>query len=219
MFQTPLRHGADITLCSLTKYVGGHSDLVGGSISGSAEIVRKVISWRSSIGTQLDPNSCWMLMRSLETLDVRTSRSNENARKVAEYLADASQGREDALSRLPRRGRSAQGCVRPPMLGARARPSPSTSWAARGRPSRCSTHLEVMKLAVSLGGTETLISHPASMTHSGVPRDHARGDRAHRCAHPHFGRHRARGRPDRRPRAGAGPDLRPTRAPSRMREK
>ena len=71
LFQTPLLHGADICLCSLTKYVGGHSDLVGGSISGSAELVRKVIAWRSSIGTQLDPNSCWMLMRSLETLDVR----------------------------------------------------------------------------------------------------------------------------------------------------
>jgi cystathionine beta-lyase/cystathionine gamma-synthase len=58
MFQTPLKHGADISLCSLTKYVGGHSDLVGGSISGKADLVTRVMSWRSSIGTQLAPNSC-----------------------------------------------------------------------------------------------------------------------------------------------------------------
>jgi methionine-gamma-lyase len=87
MFQTPLKCGADISLCSLTKYVGGHSDLVGGSISGAAGLVKQVMSWRSSIGTQLDPNSCWMLMRSLETLEIRMTRSNDNARLVAEYLA------------------------------------------------------------------------------------------------------------------------------------
>jgi methionine-gamma-lyase len=86
IFQVPLKHGANLSLCSLTKYVGGHSDLVGGSISGNANLVKQVMSWRSSIGTQLDPNSCWMLMRSLETLDVRMSRSNENAGVVADYL-------------------------------------------------------------------------------------------------------------------------------------
>jgi methionine-gamma-lyase len=87
MFQKPLKHGADLTLLSLTKYVGGHSDLVGGSISGKHCLVKQVLGWRSFLGTQLDPNSCWMLMRSLETLDVRVSRSNDNARKVAEFLA------------------------------------------------------------------------------------------------------------------------------------
>ena len=60
---------------------------VGGSISGDANLVKQVMSWRSSIGTQLDPNSCWMLMRSLETLEIRMTRSNANARLVAEYLA------------------------------------------------------------------------------------------------------------------------------------
>jgi methionine-gamma-lyase len=58
MFQTPLKCGADISLCSLTKYVGGHSDLVGGSISGSASLVKQVMSWRSAIGTQRKRNSC-----------------------------------------------------------------------------------------------------------------------------------------------------------------
>src|SRR3954470_2234667 len=86
MFQVPLKCGADMTLCSLTKYVGGHSDLVGGSISGKADLVKQIMRWRSAIGTQLDPNSCWMLMRSLETLEIRMTRSNENARVMAEYL-------------------------------------------------------------------------------------------------------------------------------------
>lgn len=169
MYQTPLRHGADITLCSLTKYVGGHSDLVGGSISGSAEIVRKVISWRSSIGTQLDPNSCWMLMRSLETLDVRTSRSNENARKVAEYLAGHPKvAKTHYLGFLseddPRKAVFDRQCTAP---------GSTFAFDVKGGEAEAFAlldALEVMKLAVSLGGTETLISHPASMTHSGVPR-------------------------------------------------
>jgi methionine-gamma-lyase len=169
MFQTPLQHGADITLCSLTKYIGGHSDLVGGSISGSAEIVRKVISWRSSIGTQLDPNSCWMLMRSLETLDVRTCRSNENARKVADYLAEHPKvARTHYLGFLrdddPRKAVFDRQC---------SAPGSTFAFDVVGGEKEAFAlldALEVMKLAVSLGGTETLISHPASMTHSGVPR-------------------------------------------------
>jgi hypothetical protein len=92
MFQTPLKCGADILLCSLTKYVGGHSDLVGGSISGDGSLVKQVMSWRSSSGTQLDPNSCWMLMRSLETLEIRMTRSNANARIVAAAIEAARAG-------------------------------------------------------------------------------------------------------------------------------
>ncbi len=84
--------------CRSTKYVGGHSDLVGGSVSGSAERIRPIKSWRGALGTQLDPNSCWMLMRSLETLDVRVRRSNENGRAVARYLGRPSQSGAGALS-------------------------------------------------------------------------------------------------------------------------
>jgi methionine-gamma-lyase len=118
MFQTPLKCGADISLCSLTKYVGGHSDLVGGSISGNASLVKQVMAWRSSIGTQLDPNSCWMLMRSLETLEIRMTRSNDNARLVAEYLAGHPKiARVHYLGFLRRR--SWQDGVRPAMLRSR----------------------------------------------------------------------------------------------------
>jgi methionine-gamma-lyase len=67
VFQSPLQHGADLSLYSLTKYVGGHSDLIGGAIIGSVADLKPIRVIRSAIGTQLDPHSCWMLSRSLET--------------------------------------------------------------------------------------------------------------------------------------------------------
>ena len=169
IFQVPLKHGADLSLCSLTKYVGGHSDLVGGSISGNADLVKQVMSWRSSIGTQLDPNSCWMLMRSLETLDVRMSRSNENAGVVADYLTSHPKVAKVHYLGFLRESREKE-------VFERQCTAPGSTFAfdVRGGEKEAFAlldHLQVMKLAVSLGGTETLISHPASMTHSGVARE------------------------------------------------
>ena len=71
VFQHPIEHGADLSLYSLTKYVGGHSDLIAGAVLGSKALIRQVKALRGSIGTQLDPHSCWMIGRSLETLSVR----------------------------------------------------------------------------------------------------------------------------------------------------
>ena len=170
MFQTPLKCGADLSLCSLTKYVGGHSDLVGGSISGSADLVKQVMSWRSAIGTQLDPNSCWMLMRSLETLEIRMTRSNENARLVAEYLAS-----HPKIAKVHYLGFLKDGDPRKTVFDRQCTAPGSTfAFDVKGGEKEAFAlldHLQIMKLAVSLGGTETLISHPASMTHSGVARD------------------------------------------------
>ena len=170
IFQKPLKHGADLTLLSLTKYVGGHSDLVGGAISGSDELVRQIKGWRSSLGTQLDPNSCWMLMRSLETLEVRMSRANENARIVAEYLAA-----HPKIVRIHYLGGLQDGDPRKPVFERQCTAPGSTfAFDVKGGEKEAFTvldNLQVMKLAVSLGGTETLVSHPAAMTHSGVARE------------------------------------------------
>jgi methionine-gamma-lyase len=170
MFQTPLKCGADISLCSLTKYVGGHSDLVGGSISGDANLVKQVLGWRSSIGTQLDPNSCWMLMRSLETLEIRMTRSNANARLVAEYLAG-----HPKVARVHYLGFLKEGDPRKTVFNRQcSAPGSTFAFDVSGGEREAFAlldHLQIMKLAVSLGGTETLISHPASMTHSGVARE------------------------------------------------
>ncbi len=170
MYQKPLRHGADLAVYSLTKYAGGHSDLVAGGICGSDELVRKLILLRGALGTQLDPHSCWMLLRSLETLGIRTERANDNARAVAEYLR--AHPKVDAVHYLgfldaddPRKAIFDRQCTAPGSTFAfELTGGEAESFAFLDR-------LEVMKLAVSLGGTETLISHPASTTHSGVPRE------------------------------------------------
>src|SRR5262249_52634016 len=88
VFQRPIEHGADLSLYSLTKYVGGHSDLIAGAALGSKALMKDIKALRSAIGTQLDPHSCWMLGRSLETLSVRMEKADRNAHLVADYLRD-----------------------------------------------------------------------------------------------------------------------------------
>ena len=170
IFQKPLKHGADLTLLSLTKYVGGHSDLVGGSISGSKALVRQVKGWRGSLGTQLDPNSCWMLMRSLETLDIRMHRANENGRKVADFLR-----KHPKIAKVHYLGDLAEGDPRKAVFDRQCvEPGSTFAFDVKGgekEPFAVLDNLQIMKLAVSLGGTETLVSHPAAMTHSGVARE------------------------------------------------
>jgi hypothetical protein len=87
VFQTPLAQGVDICVYSLTKYVGGHSDLIAGGITGTRELLRPVRQTRSAFGFQLDPHSSWMLTRSMETLALRMDRAAESGRRVAEWLA------------------------------------------------------------------------------------------------------------------------------------
>jgi methionine-gamma-lyase len=86
VFQRPIEHGADLSLYSLTKYIGGHSDLIAGAALGSKALMKDVKALRGAIGTQLDPHSCWMLSRSLETLSIRMEKADANARLVADYL-------------------------------------------------------------------------------------------------------------------------------------
>src|SRR6476469_455467 len=102
VFQRPIEHGADLSLYSLTKYVGGHSDLIAGAALGSKALMKDVKALRSAIGTQLDPHSCWMLGRSLETLSLRMNAAARSAATVADFLADhPSVAAVHALSHLP----------------------------------------------------------------------------------------------------------------------
>src|SRR2546423_8517561 len=88
VFQLPIEHGADLSLYSLTKYVGGHSDLIAGAALGSKALMKDVKALRGAIGTQLDPHSCWMISRSLETLSIRMEKADRNPGIVADYLRD-----------------------------------------------------------------------------------------------------------------------------------
>jgi methionine-gamma-lyase len=169
LFQKPLRDGADISVYSLTKYVGGHSDLIAGAALGSKELIKTVRLLRSAIGTQLDPHSCWMLGRSLETLSLRMNAANLNGEIVARFLHEhPSVTKIHHLAYLPEGSRARQ------VYEAQCEAPGSTfSFDVKGGEAeafRVLNALQVFKLAVSLGGTESLISHPASTTHSGVPK-------------------------------------------------
>jgi methionine-gamma-lyase len=169
VFQRPLQQGADVSVYSLTKYVGGHSDLIAGAALGSAEVIKPVKALRSAIGTQLDPHSCWMLGRSLETLSLRMVRAAENARTVADFLrGHPAVDRVHDLTALPARSAAAR-VHKAQSTG----PGSTFSFDLKGGKAaafKALNALQVFKLAVSLGGTESLASHPASTTHSGVPK-------------------------------------------------
>jgi methionine-gamma-lyase len=167
VFQQPLQHGTDLVMYSLTKYVGGHSDLVAGGVVGSREAVAPVKRLRGALGTQLDPNTAWMIMRSMETLSLRMHKSAENAALVARYLS--THPKVAAVNYL---GFLAPDDPRSAVLKRQCTSPGSTfGFAVKGGEAeafRLLDALQVIKLAVSLGGTETLMSHPASTTHSGV---------------------------------------------------
>lgn len=168
VFQRPIEHGADISLYSLTKYVGGHSDLIAGAALGSRALIKQVKALRGAIGTQLDPHSCWMLGRSLETLQIRMERADSNAKAVADFLRQ--HPKVETIHYLPYSDPdSAVGRT----FAAQCSGAGSTfSFDIKGgQPAsfRFLNALKIFKLAVSLGGTESLASHPATMTHSGVP--------------------------------------------------
>ncbi len=170
LWQHPLELGADLVIYSLTKYAGGHSDLVAGGVVGPRALVARIRALRSIIGTVLDPHTCWLLMRSLETLKLRMTSAMKNARYVAEFLADHPKvrrvhylgflGEDDPQLAIYRRQCKA----------------PGSTFAFEihgGEPEafRVLNRLKLIKLAVSLGGTETLMEHPATMTHADVPPD------------------------------------------------
>ncbi|HEU5135584.1 MAG TPA: cystathionine gamma-synthase family protein [Steroidobacteraceae bacterium] len=170
VFQKPLGHGADLVMYSLTKYVGGHSDLVAGGVIGPKAMVAPVRALRSSLGTQLDPNTSWMIMRSMETLSLRMRAAADNAGRVAGYLAQ-----HPKVASVNYLGHLKSGDPRAEVFQRQCQSAGSTfAFSIRGGEAeafRMLDALQVMKLAVSLGGTETLISHPASTTHSGVPKE------------------------------------------------
>lgn len=168
LWAKPLQQGADLVVYSLTKYVGGHSDLVAGGAVGPKAMVDPVRAIRNVIGTILDPHSAWMLLRSLETLELRMTRAGENAAKVCAALRDHPKVEKIGyLGFLEPASRQAD-IFRRHCTGAG---STFSLYLKGGEPEAFAflDALKIAKLAVSLGGTETLASHPASMTHLSVP--------------------------------------------------
>ena len=167
LWQRPLDQGADIVCYSLTKYVGGHSDLVAGSIAGAKKWMDPVRMLRNTMGGICDPNTAWMLLRSLETVELRMNRAGENAAKVCQFLSQ--HPKVEGLGYLGMIKDARQQDIYDRHCKGAGSPF---SLLLKGGEAECFRFLDslkIAKLAVSLGGTETLASHPASMTHLSVP--------------------------------------------------
>jgi methionine-gamma-lyase len=173
VYQQPTRHGADLSIYSLTKYIGGHSDLVAGGVVGTKAALLPIMTLRNTIGTITDPHTSWMLLRSLETVALRMERAESNARQVCEFLRD-----HPKVERVGYLGflepDSAQG-----RIFARHCSGAGSTFSLLlkgGEPEsfRFLDALQLVRLAVSLGGTESLASHPAAMTHLSVPLERRR---------------------------------------------
>lgn len=167
LWQQPLRHGADLVLYSATKYIGGHSDVIAGVCLGPRELVDQVKGMRTILGTMAGPHTGWLLMRSLETLKLRMTAQMKTARHVAEFLeAHPKVARVYYLGSLdeddPQHAVFHRQC---------SAPGGMISFEVVGgerEAFRLLNALKLIHLAVSLGGTESLAEHPATMTHSDV---------------------------------------------------
>jgi methionine-gamma-lyase len=169
IWQHPIPMGADICVYSATKYLGGHSDIVAGACMGSKEHIARIKKMRNNLGGMSGPHTAWLLTRSLETLKLRMDKQCENAKVLAKYLRNHPKIErvyyfdqfEDAEQERLYKAQCSE-------------PGAMISFDVKGGEAECFkflNKLKLIKLAVSLGSTESLIQHPYTMTHAGVPDD------------------------------------------------
>lgn len=175
LMQRPLEHGADLCVTSLTKYCGGHSDLLAGGVSGREALVAPLRLLRTTLGSHLDPYTSWLMLRSMETVHLRVERAMASARRVAEFLRD-----HPKVAGITYLGFLAEGTAARAVYDRQCHAAGSTfSFAVRGGEAEAFRFLDALRLlrfAVSLGGSETLITHPATTTHYAIaPEERAAG--------------------------------------------
>lgn len=170
IWQKPLDHGADLVLYSATKYLGGHSDLIAGAVLGRKTEMKRVKGMRTFIGNMSSPETSWLLLRSLETLKVRMDQQQANAQKVAAFLANHPRVKSvDYLGLLSETNQPDQYRIfKKQCLGSGAMISFEVDGGEK-EAFKLLNHLELIHLAVSLGSTESLAEHPATMTHTDIP--------------------------------------------------
>lgn len=164
--QQPLKLGADIVVHSTTKYLGGHSDVVGGAVVGSNELLEPIKFYQNAAGGVPGPFDCYLTLRGLKTLAIRMDKHGENAAELAEWLTRQSQVNRvyyPGLSNHPghavakKQMRNYGGMISLQLKG------------GADAAMRFFTRTEVFSLAESLGGVESLVCHPATMTHASIP--------------------------------------------------
>lgn len=170
VFCQPHTLGADVVVYSATKFIGGHSDVVAGVATGSAALIAQIRGTRTILGTICGPDEAWLLMRSLSTLELRMRAQEQNARRIVElldahpavervfYPGHASMGEEQV--RIWKEQFSGHGSL--------------VTFLVKGGEAEAFKVLDNLKhvnLAVSLGGVESLIEHPATMTHADMSQE------------------------------------------------
>ena len=168
--QQPLELGADAVMHSTTKYLGGHSDAIGGAVATSnEELMEKIRFQVKTTGAVPGPMDCYLILRGIKTLHVRVERSVENAKKIARFLdehPDVAEVHYPGLSQHPQHKLAS---VQMKDFGAML--SFSLNNDSMEAASDFMSKTNIFTLAESLGGVESLISHPASMTHGSIPKE------------------------------------------------
>ena len=166
-FQNPLTLGADIVVHSMTKYINGHSDVVGGCIMlNSKKIYQQLWTLQNSIGPSLPPFDSWLILRGLKTLAIRMERHQENAMQLAQWLEKQSKVEKVIYPGLV--SHPQHFLAKTQMNGYGGMISFIIKGGLRAA-KKLLESVEIFALAESLGGVESLIEHPAIMTHAAVP--------------------------------------------------
>jgi len=167
LWSSPLQHGSDLVIYSATKYIGGHSDLIAGAVLGNAAVMQRVKVLRTFLGNMASPHTCWLLLRSLETLKVRMEQQARNAQEIAKFLEH-----HPKIAKLHYLGCLKEGSKSFDIYKRQySSPGAMIAFEIDGKEADAFcflNNLKLIKLAVSLGSTESLVQHPATMTHTGL---------------------------------------------------
>lgn len=166
--QRPIEHGIDVVVHSITKSLSGHSDVLGGAIVGTKAFLKAMDPLYKNMGANLGPFEAWLTLRGIKTLHVRMQRQTESAEKIAEWLED--QPKVEWVKYPGLRSHPQHALAKRQMDGFGSMMSFELKGGVEaGR--KVMNNVKLCSLAVSLGAVETLISHPATMTHAVVPKE------------------------------------------------
>ncbi|MFA3781739.1 cystathionine gamma-synthase [Melioribacteraceae bacterium 4301-Me] len=167
-FQQPLKFGIDVVLHSTTKYLNGHSDVIGGIvITNNSEIHERLRYLQNAVGAVPSPFDCWLTLRATKTLSVRMKQHNENAIKIAKYLSKNPKVKKVFYPGLPNHPHYKLAKRQMSGFGGML----TADFGSINLVKKILKSVKIFTLAESLGGVESLISHPASMTHASVPKN------------------------------------------------
>ena len=167
-FQNPLTFGIDIVLHSTTKYLNGHSDIIGGMLITSDEKIHERIRYiQNAAGGVPSPFDCWLVLRSTKTLAVRMKQHEENANAFAKFLSESGYAKKVIYPGLKNHPQHELAKKQMRGFGGMV----SADFGSLDAAKKVLNNVKIFTLAESLGGVESLISHPASMTHASVPKE------------------------------------------------